>query len=105
MLGFAIIIFAVAVLFGALALSIYRGNVKLIHDYHYKKVTDVEGYTKAFGKALSPISIGSFLSGAISLFGESDALAFASVGFLVTGIAVSLVLIVIVQKKYNGGMF
>ena len=105
MVVFSIITFFVAVLFGALALSIYRGNVKLIHDYHYKKVTDVEGYTKAFGKALSPISIGSFLSGVVSLFGESDTIAMVAVGSLMAGIAVGIVLIVIVQKKYNGGMF
>ena len=105
MLLFSIIAFAVAVLFGGLTLSIYRGNVGLIHDYHYKKVTDLEGYAKAFGKALSPISIGSLLSGVVSLFGESDTIAMIAVGSLVAGIAVGIVLIVIVQKKYNGGMF
>ena len=72
MVVFSIITFFVAVLFGAVAVSIYRGNIKLIHDYHYKKVTDQKGYTKAFGKALAPISIGSFLSGVTSLFGKAD---------------------------------
>lgn len=105
MVVFSIISFFVAVLFGALALSIYRGNVGLIHDYHYKKVTDLEGYAKAFGKALSPISIGSFLSGVISLFGESDPIAMTAVACLMAGIVIGLVLIIIVQKRYNGGMF
>ena len=105
MVVFSIITFFVAVLFGAVALSIYRGNVKLIHDYHYKKVIDQKGYTKAFGKALAPISIGSFLSGVISLLGESDPIAMTAVVCLMAGVVIGLVLIVVVQKKYNGGMF
>lgn len=92
-------------IFAALSISIYRGNTKLIHDYHQEKVTDHTSYGKAFGKALSPIAIGSFVSGIVPLFSESDTASMVSLGALFAGIVVALVLIVAVQKKYNGGLF
>ena len=105
MLVYFIIMFATAVLFAVMSVLIYRGNTNLIHSYHQEKVTDHAGYGKAFGKALSPIAIGSFISGVVSLFNESDTVMLISVGALIVGIAFALVLILIVQKKYNDGLF
>ena len=105
MLGYSIMILAVSVLFTVLSVMIYRGNTRLIHSYHQEKVTDHKAYGKAFGKALSPIAIGSFGSGIIPIFDGSEAAATASLVALVAGIVLALVLIVAVQKKYNGGMF
>ena len=105
MLGYSIMILAVSVLFAVLSVLVYRGNTNLIHSYHQEKVTDQKGYGRAFGKALSPIAIGAFVSGAISIFDGSEVAASVSLGALVAGIALALVLIIIVQKKYNGGLF
>lgn len=105
MLGYSIIMFLTAVLFAVVSISIYRGNTNLIHDYHQEKVTDHKAYGKAFGKALSPIAIGSLISGIVPLFSESDTASMISVAMLIAGIVFALVLIVAVQKKYNGGLF
>ena len=105
MLGYSIIILAVSALFATLSVLIYRGNTNLIHSYHQERVTDQKGYGKAFGKALSPIAIGTFVSGAIPLFDGSEAAATVSLVALTAGIVLALVFIVAVQKKYNGGMF
>lgn len=105
MLGYSIIMFLTAVLFAALSVSIYRGKTNLIHSYHQERVTDQKGYGKAFGKALSPIAVGTFVSGAIPIFDGSEAAATVSLGALTAGISLALVLIVAVQKKYNGGLF
>ena len=105
MLVYSIIMFSTAVLFAVFCVLIYRGNTNLIHSYHQEKVTDKTGYGRAFGKAMSPIAIASLVSGVIPLFDKSDTAILISVGILVAGIALSLVLILGVQKKYNDGLF
>ena len=103
MILFAVILFAVAVLFGVLAVLIYRGKTELIHDYHRTRVTDKAGYGKAFGKTLAVIAIAMALSGGIALFGE--AAMGISMAVLFLGLAVGIAAILRVQKKYNGGVF
>ena len=105
MIAYSIIMFIVSILFAVIAIAIYRGNTNLIHSYHQSKVSDKDGYGRAFGKALSPLAIGAFISGVISLFGENDAIILSSVGAMALGLIISLAIIFIVQKKYNGGMF
>ena len=105
MIAYSIIMFAISILFLVISIAIYRGNTNLIHSYHQSKVSDKDGYGRAFGKALSPLAIGAFISGVISLFGENDAIILSSVGAMTLGLVISLVMIFVVQKKYNGGMF
>lgn len=103
MIIYAIIMFATAVLFGILAVQIYKGKTDLIHDYHQSKVTDRAGYGKAFGKAMAVIAGTMALSGGVSLLGEMGMQ--ISVAVLMVGLAVGIFAIFRVQKKYNGGVF
>ena len=103
MIIYAIIMFVTAVMFGVVAVLIYKGKTDLIHDYHRPKVTDKAGYGKAFGKAMSVIAGAMALSGAISLFGESAM--WIAIAVLVVGLIAGIVAIARVQKKYNGGVF
>ena len=99
MILYAIILLLTAILFGVLAVQIYKGKTELIHDYHQKNVTDREGYGKAFGKVMG------FLAAVMAL---SGILAFAmqlAVIVLFAGLFVGIVLLIAVQKKYNGGVF
>ena len=105
MLLYAIIMFAISILFIAISVSIYKGNTKLIHDYHQTKVTDQKAYGKAFGKALLIIGTTPLASGVISLMGDSDPIAITAVSVLGIGFCIGLVCIYAVQKKYNGGLF
>ena len=103
MILYAGLMFVVAVVFSVVAMLIYKGKTDLIHDYHQTKVTDKAGYGKAFGKAMAVIAGAMAMSGAISLFGESAM--WIAVAVLVVGLIAGIIVIVWVQKKYNGGVF
>ena len=105
MLLYAIIMFATAIPFIAISVSIYKGNTKLIHDYHQTKVTDQKAYGKAFGKALLLFGITPLVSGVISLMGDSGPIAITAISVLGIGFCIGFVCICAVQKKYNGGLF
>ena len=105
MLLYSIIMFLAALPMLGISIAIYRGKTDLIHDYHQTKVTDKSAYGKAFGKAMLLVSSSMFLSGRISLFGDSEKLAMVSVGVLFIGIVIGIVAIVAVQIKYNKGVF
>ena len=100
MIAYAIITGLVAILFGVLAVLIYKGRTELIHDYHQTKVQDKAAYGKAFGKAMAVISVAMLLSAVVALFTMWCAMA-----ILFAGLVVGIAAIVRVQKKYNGGVF
>ena len=101
MILFAVIMFATAALLGVLAVQIYKGNTNLIHDYHQKNVTDKAGYGKAFGKVMGVIAGAFALSGLFALVYWMT----ISMVALFGGLAVGIVLLLKVQKRYNGGLF
>ena len=102
---YSIIMFLVAALFTGISIAIYKGKTDLIHDYHQTNVTDKKAYGKAFGKAMFVISAALFLSGIVSLLGETDAIALVAVAVLVVGLVVGFGCIIAVQTKYNKGIF
>ncbi len=102
MLVYSIIMFLVAALFTVLGIAIYKGKTDLIHDYHQTKVTDKAAYGKAFGKAMLVIAIIMLLSGIIGLF---ENLTILAVAILIIGLVIGIGFIVVVQKKYNKGVF
>jgi hypothetical protein len=103
MIGYSVLMFAIAVVLFVLGVLIYRGKIDLIHDYHRAKVTDRQGYGKAFGKALLGLAAVTVVSGIIAFFGETEAIVFLSVAVLILGLLLGLASIWCVQKKYNGG--
>ena len=105
MILYAVILFLVAILFGFLAVSISKGNIQLIHDYHRTKVTDPKAYGKAFGKGMWGMAGTMAASGIVSLLGSSGTLMWIAIAVLVIGFLLSLIQLVNVQKRYNGGMF
>ena len=102
---YSCILLPVSILFAFLSISIYKGNTKLIHDYHQTNVEDKEAYGKGFGKALCVIAAGIFTSGVVGLLGDSDTIAMAAVIILFGGLFAGLFCIYKVQKKYNSGIF
>ena len=98
---YSAILFAVAVLFFFLGRSIYRGNTNLIHDYHQTKVEDKAAYGKSFGKAMFTMAAAMALSGLLALFAHG----FLPVLVLILGLAAGIIQIILVQKKYNNGVF
>ena len=105
MILYSIIMFVTGILFGCISLAIYRGKTNLIHDYHQTKVTDKAAYGKAFGKSMLIISLSLFCSGIVALFGDSQTVSLIALTVLFVGMLIGLVCIIIVQKKYNNGIF
>ena len=107
MIAYSIIMFVVAVLFFALGIAIYKGNTELIHDYHQKNVKESERmeYGRAFAKGMFAICATLLISGIIALFGKETPIAAVSLIVLFAGLIASFVVLVKVQKKYNGGLF
>ena len=101
MILYSVFMFAVAVLFFFLGRAIYCGNTDLIHDYHQTRVTDKEAYGKAFGKAMFTMAAAMALSGLLALFVHG----FLPVLVLFLGLSVGIIQIILVQKKYNNGVF
>jgi hypothetical protein len=97
--------FLVGGLFIGLGIAIYKGKTDLIHDYHQTKVTDKAAYGRAFGKALFVMAAAMLGSGAIGLFDDSELMAKISVAVLFIGLAIGIICITIVQRKYNKGIF
>ena len=98
---YSIILFLTSLMFIILGISIYKGNIALIHSYHQENVTDKVGYGKAMGKALIIFSLPLLISGVITLFTESA----LPVIILILGMVVGFIPIVKAQQKFNGGMF
>ena len=105
MVLYSIIMFLAAVPMIKISIAVYQGKTSLIHDYHQTKVTDKVAYGKAFGKAMLVVSASLLLSGVVGLFGSSEIFAKISVGVLFMGLIIGIICIIIVQKKYNNGIF
>lgn len=105
MILYAIILLVVAALCAGLAIAIYCGKTNLIHDYHQSKVSDPAAYGRAFGKAMFVVAASLFASATIALFGESAPIGVASIATLFGGLAIGIACIILVQKKYNRGIF
>ena len=107
MIVYSIIMFVTAVLFLVFGITIYKGNTKLIHDYHQTNIEESEKqkYGRAFAKGMFAICATLLISGIIALFGEGSSILATSLFVLTVGIIVSIIILVKVQKKYNGGLF
>jgi len=107
MLVYFILTSVIGVLFLYLAIQVQNGKTSLIKDYHQAKVKEEEkaAYGKAFSKGLFGIAASLFLSGIISLLVDIKQSILLSVVVLFAGMIISLIIIMRVQKKYNGGLF
>ncbi len=105
MIAYSVFMFVLSVFFLIMGIAIYNGNTKLIHDYHQTHVKESERreYGRAFAKGMFAISATLLISGIIGLFGKDGAVIAASLGVFVAGFVISIIIIAIVQKKYNGG--
>ena len=98
---YSIILFLTAVPMIRISIAIYQGKTDLIHDYHQTKVTDPAAYGKAFGKAMFTMAAAMALSGLLALFVHG----FLPVLVLFLGLTAGIIQIILVQKKYNNGVF
>lgn len=105
MIAYSVLMFMIAALFFGIAVSIYRGNVNLIHSYHWKHVREADwsSYGRSFSKGLLVLAVSLIFSGIAALFGETVPVVMISIGILLIGMMIAFVVIAKVQKKFNGG--
>ncbi len=95
----------VAVLFVASGFAIKKGNISLLHSYHYRNVVDRDGYCKAMGEGIMLMSIPTFICSLTSLFPENHFVQVLGTSVLVIGYMINIALLFKHQYKYNGGLF
>ena len=105
MILYSIIMFLAAVPMGWISISIYQGKTSLIHEYHQTKVVDKAAYGKAFGKAMFIGTRALLLSGIVGMLGDSEIISMIAVTILFIGLFIGIICIVVVQMKYNKGLF
>ncbi|MEG1800627.1 MAG: DUF3784 domain-containing protein [Oscillospiraceae bacterium] len=100
------VVFAVPIglIFIYLGLRIWKNQqISLIHEYHYKKVSDDDKapYTAAMGKNLILMGAGIIAAGVIDYFTKTG---YGWAAFALCFV-VGFVGMMKAQKKYNGGLF
>ncbi len=84
---------------------IRRGNLSVLHLYHYQNVTDLIGYAKEMGNAVSFMSIPIFINSFLSLSAQIKAVQIVSAVLLFAGMIMCIIHIFKIQVKYNGDLF
>ena len=100
-----LVLLGVGILFSVFAVLIYRGKTDLIHAYHQTRVKDKIAYGRAMGRALGVMAISMLVVGVLTFWIGESALAWLCPVTASVGMTVGLVMILIIQKKYNQGLF
>jgi transcriptional regulator with XRE-family HTH domain len=100
-----IVLLVVGILLFAAGFAIRKGHISILHSYHYRKVTDREGYCNAMGKTQMLMSIPVIVSSFGSLFPSVEIVESAGTVILFLGLFVGCIFIFRHQYKYNGGIF
>ena len=101
MLVFALILFAVSILFAGIGIALFRGKTDLIMEHHQTRVTDKTAYARAFSVPMFIIAGSMGLAGILALLDT----AWISVGALISGLTVAIAWIIRIQMKDNRGLF
>ncbi len=107
MIIYSLIMAATGIAFLVIGIAVRHGRADLIHDYHQRNIDPslMGSYCRELSVGLLGICVSCFASGAISLLGKTRSMMLLSVGALFAGFAVSIVILLKVQKKYNNGLF
>lgn len=86
-------------------LAVYKGHYKLLHKYHYRNVTDINGYSHEIGKELMFMSLPILISTILELWASIEVIELLSKLILTLGFLICFIFIFKTQIKYNGGLF
>lgn len=84
---------------------IRKGNVSILHSYHYKNVTNIDAYSKEMGSAVMFMSIPACINGFMTLFAHIKIVSVISSVLLFAGLIICVIHIFKVQTKHNGSLF
>ena len=101
----AIIPTVIALILLVVGCFIRKGNLSILHSYHYKNVTDLKGYAKEMGNGIIFMSTPIFLDGFLTFFAHIKIISIISSVLLFAGIIICVIYLFKVQTKYNGSLF
>lgn len=102
---FAVVSTVVGIVLLIVGFLIRKGNVSILHSYHYKNVTDIDAYSKEMGSAVMFMSIPACINGFMTLFSHIKIVSVISAVLLFTGMIICVIHIFKVQTKHNGSLF
>ncbi len=90
----------------ASGIAVYKGNLGVLHSYHYSRVIDKSSYGKSLGKALMIFGMIFVLTGLIEIFSSLHTVVEALSTIILLSSSVVFVIVALkIQVKYNGGIF
>ena len=102
---FAVVSTVVGIVLLIVGFLIRKGNVSILHSYHYKNVTDIDAYSKEMGSAVMFMSIPACINGFMTLFAHIKIVSVISSVLLFAGLIICVIHIFKVQTKHNGSLF
>ena len=102
---YAVVSTVVGIVLLIVGFLIRKGNVSILHSYHYKNVTDIDAYSKEMGSAVMFMSIPACINGFMTLFAHIKIVSVISAVLLFTGMIICVIHIFKVQTKHNGSLF
>lgn len=100
----AVISNIVSIVLLIVGILIRKGNVSILHSYHYKNVTDIDAYSKEMGNAVMLLCFPICFNGFIALFSHIKIVSIIGAVLFFTGIIACTIHIFKVQAKHNGGL-
>ncbi len=85
--------------------AVYKGNYKILHKYHYRNVTDFNGFCHEMGKELMLCSVPLLISTILELWISVEIIALLSKLVLAIGFLICFIAIFKTLFKYNKGIF
>ena len=86
-------------------LAVYKGHYKILHKYHYKNVTDFNGFCHETGKELMLLSLPLLISTILELWISIEIIALLSKLVITIGFSICFIFLFKTLIKYNGSIF
>ena len=86
-------------------LAVYKGHYKLLHKYHYRNVTNFNGFCHETGKELMFLSLPLFISTILELWSSIEIIELLSKLVLTIGFLICFIFLFKTLIKYNGNIF
>ncbi|MBR4237386.1 hypothetical protein IKQ02_03005 [bacterium] len=104
MIAYGIITIVVGMVLCVLSVCLYNGNIELLHSYHRENVKEEDRKALGISTGLSLLvaGLGTLLSGLSALLFRENINSYIVLSILFGSLFLSIVLLFIFIKKYNG---
>lgn len=104
MIAYGIILIVVGIVLCILSVCLYTGDIELLHSYHRENVKEEDRKALGISTGLSLLvgGLGAILSGLLALIFRENINSYIVLAILFGSLLISIVLLFIFIKKYNG---